>query len=164
MSLGLILRYRMSLMLLVILLLCDLLFRLWQPVMVSSQSNPLEAPAQLPAAREVPLTLLEFYQLVAQPAQLETTVAEQIPVDAKQIGDYIVELFAIYSQGGQYKAILRVQPDPDAGKRLRRVGLGPLNETLTLKTLSADSLTVESASQSVTLQLFNKKQPKKAAE
>lgn len=157
-------RYRMSLLLFVLVFMLDVVFRLWLPVTVTFQSAQVDIPAPLSTTRTVPEPLLDFFQSEAQTGQTEAASAEQIPDDAKQIGNYVVELFGIYSQAGQYKAILRVQPDPDAGKRLRRVGQGPLNADLTLTTLSADALTVASENQTITLQLFNKKQLKKAAD
>lgn len=164
MNIDFIIRHRLSLLLLVVAFLSDMVFRLWLPVSVSSQSNQIVVATSFPAARQVPPQLLDFYQSNQQEAVVTEGPAEQIPVDAKQIGNYVVALFGIYSQGGHYKAILRVQPDPDAGKRLRRVGLGSLNADLTLTALSAETLTVGSTNQTITLQLFNKKQLKKAAE
>jgi hypothetical protein len=154
----------MVLLLLLLVFMLDLVFRLWLPVTVSSQSAQAEVPELYTATRVVPASLLAFYQQGPQSTHTETATAEKIPVDAKQIGNYVVELFGIYSQAGQYKAMLRVQPDSDAGKRLLRVGVGPLNADLTLTTLSADALIVSSSNQTITLQLFNKKQLKQAAD
>lgn len=157
-------RYRSIILLLLLVLVSDMVFRTWQPVSTLAQSSALEAPMPLVPATAVPAEILQYYQSVQPQTDTEDSQTEQLPLDAKQIGSYVIELFGIYSQNGQHKAILRIKPDADSGKRLRRVGLGPLNSELELKTLTAESLTVVSAGQSITLQLFNKKQLKQAAE
>lgn len=146
----------------VLIALGDLWFRVWSPL---PHLEKAWEPAALPEVKQAPavpaqlISQLQIYHQ-ASPADEQQQATSKKPVDAKQLGDYYLGLYAIYQNKQQYFAILAVQPAAatTAGK-LQHWGLAQGNSELSVIAIDRSSVTIQQGDETVTLRLFEKKQP-----
>ncbi|RVU41275.1 hypothetical protein EOE67_03485 [Rheinheimera riviphila] len=140
----------------------DLWLRVWSPL---PHLDKAWQPASLPEVQQAPvvpaqlISQLQSYQQ-AGPADDQQHATSNKPVDAKQLGDYYLGLYAIYQNKQQYYAILAVQPAAaTVSGKLQHWGLAQGNTELSVVAIDRSSVTIQQGDATVTLRLFEKKQP-----
>ena len=124
----------------------------WQPAALTNVQPAPVVPAQL-------ISQLQSYQQ-AGTADDQNQSTSKKPVDAKQLGAYYLGLYAIYQNKQQYFAILAVQPEASAvAGKLLHWGFAEGNTELSVVAIDRSSVTIQQGDETVTLRLFEKKQP-----
>jgi hypothetical protein len=146
----------------VLIAMVDLWLRVWSPL---PHLDKAWQPAALPEVQPAPvvpaqlISQLQSYQQ-AGTADDQNQLTSKKPVDAKQLGDYYLGLYAIYQNKQQYFAILAVQPAAAAvAGKLQHWGLAQGNTELSVIAIDRSSVTIQQGDETVTLRLFEKKQP-----